>query len=183
MIASVSTVLWTVLMTMILTILSNLTISVDRTLSTFGISKQTTILTAKRRTALVRFSQFIYSFKAMNLLLSQFRCLPFNRNHVFIVLQKYRMEITFKLDFLPHTKIFPATPRLCIAKPRQRFRKPFSTAWKTCIASGTCSLDKASVTGCSRRSKRSTTSSSAGFQLSLSCDPNIRKFHTETLHN
>lgn len=134
MIASVSTVLWTVLMTMILTILSNLTISVDRTLSTFGISKQTTILTAKRRTALVRFSQFIYSFKAMNLLLSQFRCLPFNRNHVFIVLQKYRMEITFKLDFLPHTKIFPATPRLCIAKPRQRFRKPFSTAWKTLTA-------------------------------------------------
>lgn len=52
-----------------------------------------------------------------------------------------------------------------------------------CIASGTCSLDKASVTGCNRRSKRSTTSSSAGFQLSLSCDPNIRKFHTETLHN
>lgn len=135
MIASVSTVLWTVLMTMILTILSNLTISVDRTLSTFGISKQTTILTAKRRTAPVRFSQFIYRFKAMNLLLSHwFRCLPFNRNYVFIVLQKYRMEITFKLDFLPHTKIFPATPRLCIAKPRQRFRKPFSTAWKTLTA-------------------------------------------------
>lgn len=42
-----------------------------------------------------------------------------------------------------------------------------------CIASGTCSLDKASVTGCNQRSKRSTTSSSAGFQLSLSCDPNI----------
>lgn len=84
MIALVSTVLWTVPMTMILTILSNLTISVDRTLSTFGISKQTTILTAKRRTAPVRFSQFIYRFKAMNLLLSQFRCLPFNRNHVFM---------------------------------------------------------------------------------------------------
>lgn len=134
MIASVSTVLWTVLMTMILTILSNLTISVDRTLSTFGISKQTTILTAKRRTAPVRFVQFLYSFKAMNLLLSQFKCLSFNRNYVFIVLQKYRMEITFKLDFLPHTKIFPATPRLCIAKPRQRFRKPFSTAWKTLTA-------------------------------------------------
>lgn len=135
MIASVSTVLWTVLMTMILTILSNLTISVDRTLSTFGISKQTTILTAKRRTAPVRFVQFLYSFKAMNLLLSHwFRCLPFNRNYVFIVLQKYRMEITFKLDFLPHTKIFPATPRLYIAKPRQRFRKPFSMAWKTLTA-------------------------------------------------
>lgn len=134
MIALVSTVLWTVLMTMILTILSNLTISVDRTLSTFGISKQTTILTAKHRTAPVRFSEFIYSFKAMNSLLSQFRCLSFNRNYVFIVLQKYRMEITLKLDFLPHTKTFPVTPRLCIAKPRQRFRKPFSTAWKTLTA-------------------------------------------------
>lgn len=44
----------------ILTILSNLTISVDKTLFTFGISKQTTILSAKHRTAQVRFSLFIY---------------------------------------------------------------------------------------------------------------------------
>lgn len=60
--------------------------------------------------------------------------MSFFRNYVFIVLQKYRTEITYKLDFLPHTKIFSATPPLCIAKPRQRSRKPFSTAWKTLTA-------------------------------------------------
>lgn len=63
------------------------------------------------------------------------RCLSFHRYYVFIVLQKYRMEITYKLNFLPHTKIFSATPPLCIAKPRQRSRKPFSTAWKTLTVS------------------------------------------------
>lgn len=183
MTALVSTVLWTVLMTMILTILSNLTISVDRTLSTFGISKQTTIPTAKHRTAPVRFSQFIYSFKAMNLLLSQMFVLSsLLCFHCFAEIQDGN---NIQVEFSASYKVFFCHSSTMYSETKTKIPETVQHGLKNlnCIASGTCSLDKASVTGCNQRSKRSTTSSSAGFQLSLSCDPNICKLHTETFYN
>ncbi|XP_061173458.1 uncharacterized protein LOC133182626 [Saccostrea echinata] len=42
-----------------------------------------------------------------------------------------------------------------------------------CIATGVCFLNNIAVTGCSRRTKRSAATTSAGFQVSLTCDSNV----------
>jgi hypothetical protein len=45
-----------------------------------------------------------------------------------------------------------------------------------CVSTGVCLLERVTVTDCNQRQKRSTLTSSAGVEVSLSCDPAVRKF-------
>lgn len=44
-----------------------------------------------------------------------------------------------------------------------------------CVSTGVCFLERVTVTDCSERQKRSTTVTTAGLDVSLSCDPTSRK--------
>lgn len=44
-----------------------------------------------------------------------------------------------------------------------------------CVSTGVCFPERVTVTDCSKRQKRSTTVTTAGIDVSLSCDPASRK--------
>lgn len=156
----------------ILTMKSNPTIYVALTRFTFGTFRQMTIQPGKCRLAKV-----IAKFICKTCFFRQFCAIFIIDNYCIYFTSEIedsrKLRVTYSASYedlecdssMKYTnihKIIPETVQLGLNTIE-------------CVSTGVCFLDRVVVTDCSKRQKRSLSSSTAGVDVSLSCDPSSRK--------